>query len=192
MAHVGYSGSGAEPSAVLGMGEEESDDSDGYIHSTNPFYSRHLEWRCRVDGPSVSEPIAVTALIDNGSHSVLIDEDLVKTLGLRQRRLPTPQRARLAMGTEEVVFSEWVKLKTFSMDRQWTAQVVRAIVAPNLAYPVILGGPFLQSNKVLIDHELGTVTVKDGCTVLVSPSQGIAAKGDKAVPRVDTVTDVWR
>ena len=142
VAHVGYSGSSIEPLAVLGMGEEESDDSDKYVRDANPFYSRHLEWRCRVDGPSVSKPVTVTALIDNGSHSVLIDEGLVEKLGLRWRRLPSPQRAHLAMGTEEVVFSEWVKLKTFSTNRHWTAKIVCTIVVPNLAYPVILGGPF--------------------------------------------------
>jgi hypothetical protein len=39
--------------------------------------------------------------------------------------------------------------------------VVRAIVALKLAYPVLLGGPFLESNKIVIDHELGRVTAKD-------------------------------
>ena len=39
--------------------------------------------------------------------------------------------------------------------------MVRAIVAPKLAYPVLLGGPFLESNKIVIDHELGRVTAKD-------------------------------
>ena len=106
VAHVGYSESENATrggSAVLGIG----DDSDGYVqtHST-PFSSGHLEWRCRVDGPSVSEPVEVTVLIDNGSHAVLIDEDLVKKLGLRRRRMAHPQRVHLAMGEEEVVFSE--------------------------------------------------------------------------------------
>ena len=168
VAHIGYSGSEnatAGGSAVLGVGDEESDDSDEYVQTQNttptPFSSGHLEWRCRVDGPSVSEPITVTALIDNGSHTVLIDEELVKKLGLRRRRMAHPQRVRLAMGEEEVVFSEWVKLWTDSMDQEWTARTVRAIVAPKLAYPVILGGPFLKSNKIVIDHEFGKVTVKD-------------------------------
>ena len=90
MAHISYAVSDVEPSAVLGTGEEESDDSDEYVRATDPFYSRHLEWHCCVDGPSVSELVTVTALIDNGSHSVLIDEGLVEKLGLRRRRLPSP------------------------------------------------------------------------------------------------------
>ena len=135
--------------------------STATVESHNPFSSGHLEWRCRIDGPSVTEPLMVTALIDNGSHSVFIDEGLVKKLGLRRRRLPSPQRARLAMGEEEVIFSEWVKLRASSEDQRWTARVVRAIIAPKLAFPVILGGPFLKSNKIVIDHEFGKVTAKD-------------------------------
>ena len=164
VAHVGYAdGSDAAEVglAVLGIGEEESDDSEYVQQPATSFSSGHLEWRCRIDGPSVSEPITVTALIDNGSHSVLIDEELVERLGLRRRRLPTPQRVRLAMGEGEVVFLEWVKLRTFSEDERWTARVVRAIVALKLAYPVLLGGPFLKSNKIVIDHELDRVVAKD-------------------------------
>ena len=53
------------------------------------------------------------------------------------------------------------------MDQQWTAQTVRAIVAPTLAYPVILGGPFLKSNKIVIDHEFGKVVAKDALYQLI-------------------------
>ena len=130
-------------------------------HETPSFSSGHLVWHCQIDGPSVVEPVTITALLDNGSPSVLIDEELVAKLGLRRRRLPSPRRARMAMGEEEVVLTEWVKLKLRSEDHQWTARVVRAIVAPKLAYPVILGGPFLKWNKIVIDHELGRVTAKE-------------------------------
>lgn len=41
------------------------------------------------------------------------------------------------------------------------ACVVWVIVALKLTYPVLLGGPFLQSNKIVIDHEFGRVTAKD-------------------------------
>lgn len=58
----------------------------------------------------MSEPVVVIAVIDNSSHSVLIDEGLTVRLGLKRRRLPSPQRVQLAMGEEVVVFEEWVKL----------------------------------------------------------------------------------
>ena len=184
VAHVGFSNRARVenlPSAVLGTGEEESDDSSKYVraHDPPPFSSGHLEWRCRVDGPLVSDSRVVTALIDNGSPSVLIDEDLVAKLGLRRRKLPAPQRARLAMGDEEVVLTEWVKLRTFSEDQKWTARVVRAIVTPGLAYPVILGGPFLKSNKIVIDHEFDCVMAKDDSYQLLP-----ALKDTPAIPDV--------
>ena len=162
------------PSAVLGIGEEDSDDSMKYIHTSTlpPFSSQYLEWQCRVNRPSVSEPVVVTALIDNGSHSVLIDEGLVAKLGLRRRRLPSPQRVHLAMGEAEVIFSEWVKLPLYSYDQQWTAHVVQAVVALGLTYPVILGGPFLESNKVVINHKFGRVTAKDDRYQLLPEPQG--------------------
>jgi len=43
-------------------------------------------------------------------------------------------------------------------------------MAPKLAYPVILGGPFLNSNKILIDHEFSCVTAKDECYQLLPMS----------------------
>ena len=162
-------------SAVLGIGEEDSDDKTRCAPTNNlPFFSRHLEWRCRVDAPSVPKPLSITALIDNSSHSVLIDEKLVRELGLRRRALPSPQRARLAMGEEEVEFTEWVRLRVFSNDQQWTACTVRAIVAPRLAFSVLLGGPFLKSNKIVIDHKLSQVIAKDvGYQLLPGVEKGI-------------------
>jgi hypothetical protein len=46
------------------------------------FRVPHLFWRCSVTGPSGSFPLTLDALIDHGSHTVLICEELVDTLGL--------------------------------------------------------------------------------------------------------------
>ena len=196
VAHVGYvtEGEGSElQSAVLGIGEEDSDDETRCAPAnSSPFFSRHLEWRCRVDGPSVPEPLSITALIDNGSHSVLIDEKLVEELGLRRRALPSPQRARLAMGEEEMEFTEWVRLRVFSDDQQWTARTVRAIVAPRLAFPVLLGGPFLESNKIVIDHELSQVVAKGDKYQLLPVPEIKVPKGNKPAPTHDDVLQELR
>ena len=82
--------------AVLGVGKEDSNDSDEYVQSdltplSSPFFSGHLEWHCCVNGPAVSEPFTVTVLIDNGSHTILIEKQLVSKLGLRQRQLQSLQ-----------------------------------------------------------------------------------------------------
>lgn len=49
-----------------------------------PFHVPHLFWRCSVTGPLGSFPLTFDALIDHGSHTVLICEELVDTLGLRR------------------------------------------------------------------------------------------------------------
>lgn len=49
-----------------------------------PLQTSHLRWNCLIDGPTVSSPIPVNALIDHGSSLVLIGEDLVTKLGLRR------------------------------------------------------------------------------------------------------------
>ena len=120
VAHIGYTKEETEDtwSAVLGVGEEDSDENDRCVRTRAdpPFSSGHLAWRCRIDGPAVSEPLTVTTLIDNSFHLVLIDERLVMELRLRRRKLPVPRKARLAMGEEEVVFSEWERKKLCSQN----------------------------------------------------------------------------
>ena len=89
MAHVGPSAMETMPSSVLGEGKEDSADSEEYVQHPHisPFSLGHLEWRCQINGPLVSEPVIVTVLIDNSSHSVLIDNGLVRRLELRRKWL---------------------------------------------------------------------------------------------------------
>lgn len=48
-------------------------------------------------------------------------------------------------------------------------------MAPKFAYPVLLGGPFLKSNKVLINHKFDHVTAKDdGYQLLLVPLDVVA------------------
>jgi len=76
-----------------------------------------------------------------------------------------------------MVLLEWVKLRVCSEDQRWTARVVQAIVALGLAYPVLLGRPFLQSNKIVIDHEFDCVTAKES--------------GYQLLPRVPMSRSLW-
>jgi len=50
---------------------------------TAPFHVPHLFWKCSISGPSGSFPLTFEALIDHGSHAVLIREELINTLCLR-------------------------------------------------------------------------------------------------------------
>jgi hypothetical protein len=81
--------------------------------------------RCRRPFQSVS--LHIEALIDNGSHVVLIHPNLVDHLGLRHHVLKKPLEVSLAMSHDDVegfeksrnllALKEWVKLKVFDKDR---------------------------------------------------------------------------
>ena len=91
-----------------------------------------------------------------------------------------------------MVFSEQVKLRLHSHDQQWTAQMVWALVALGLTQPVILGGPFLESNKIVIDHELGKVTAKDSQFQLIPEGQDAIADTPRVMLRMGGCQDMRR
>jgi hypothetical protein len=115
----------------------------------------------------------VNALFDHGSHAVLISENCAKSLGLRRRKLPVPETVQLAMETggkqTEYVLHDWVKLKLRDPSSFWTAKSVRAIVAPGLCAPVILGLPFLAHNNIVMDHSARTAVDKASGFDLLHP-----------------------
>ncbi|KAG1839529.1 hypothetical protein F4604DRAFT_1599551, partial [Suillus subluteus] len=153
------------PSAVLGNGTDSGEEC------VAPLQTPHLRWDCLVDGPGVSSPINVSALIDHGSSLVLIGEELVNKLGLRRRQLARPLPISLALSKNKRSFllSQYVKLTCTSLDHAYTSRTVRAIIAPDLCTPLLLGGPFLQHNRIVIDHELRTCIAKDANYDLLQP-----------------------
>jgi Aspartyl protease len=138
-----------------------------------PFHEPHLIWRCSMSGAKNSFPIMFDALIDHGSHAVLVREDFVDSLALRRRKLPVPETVELAMrsGGQKVLveLTHWVKLKLHDPSNHWTAKTVRAIVTPGLCAPVILGLPFLVHNNIVIDHAARTVIDKTSNFDLLNP-----------------------
>ncbi|KAG2349301.1 hypothetical protein BDR05DRAFT_994364 [Suillus weaverae] len=61
------------PSSIL---DDRSSDEDDMCIA--PFETAHLMWPCLLMGPSCESPEHFDALIDHGSHLVLIDKDVVK------------------------------------------------------------------------------------------------------------------
>ncbi|KAG2052512.1 hypothetical protein BDR06DRAFT_1009375 [Suillus hirtellus] len=144
------------PSAVLGT----STDSDKKCVAL--LKTPHLRWSCLLDRPAVSSPITISALIDHGSSLVLIGENLVKTLGLRCQTLQKPLPISLAVSqSKPVLLSHYIKLSCTSLDGLYTSQTVCAVITPNLCTPLLLGGPFLEHNHIVIDHQLCTCIAKD-------------------------------
>ncbi|KAG2737936.1 hypothetical protein P692DRAFT_20760337, partial [Suillus brevipes Sb2] len=155
------------PSSVLEDGSDSEDDM--YVA---PFETAHLLWPCLLTGPSSASFERVDALIDHGSHLVLIDENVVERLGLRRRKLHSNIEANSAFMdscSSTFSFSEYVLLSPSSINHDWTSRTIRAIIAPNLAVPLLLGGPFLSHNCLVIDHDSRTCIVKDSQYDLFNP-----------------------
>ncbi|KAJ7100274.1 hypothetical protein B0H15DRAFT_770979, partial [Mycena belliarum] len=143
---------------------EDSDDSTDELETSVSSPSRsppshrvdHLYWDCLIEGPMTNLPLLIQALIDNGAHLALIDELLVDKIGLRRYKLRKPEPITLAMsdGNADVptYLTEYVKLPLLSRDQTYRSSTVRALIAPNLCSPVILGLPWLTRNSIVIDH----------------------------------------
>ncbi|EIW74681.1 hypothetical protein CONPUDRAFT_77953 [Coniophora puteana RWD-64-598 SS2] len=162
--------------------EEAADSSDECVA---PLSSPHFFWPCYLDGPLVPSHLRVDALIDHGSHLVLIKSDLVSQLGLRLRRLPKPIDASNVLSGSLSSLSHYVFLSPSSLNLHWTSKKLRAIVVDDLAIPLLLGGPFLSHNRLIIDHELRTCIAKDSTYDILSPpslNHGTVPKCTPPVP----------
>jgi hypothetical protein len=150
------------------------------VSVTAPLTVPHLFWKCSVSGSTNSFPVTINALIDDGSHTVLISESLTKSLGLKRRKLHEPMYVEMAMpedGSKCVVqLNEWVKLSLYDVSGLWTSKTVRAVIAPSLCAPVILGLPFLSHNNIVIDHSARTVIDKISGFDLLHPPPPPAPK----------------
>jgi len=65
---------------------------------------------------------------------------------------------------------EFVKLRLYDASGEYSAKSVRAVIAPNLVAPVILGLPFLSHNSIVINHATRTVIDKFQCFDLMHPT----------------------
>src|SRR6202050_5773908 len=90
-----------------------------------PFTVPHLWWSCTVDGPLNCFPSIVNALIDHGSHTVLINNDFANSLGLLCHKLPNPMPVQMAMLEEGlkcvILLNKWVKLQFHNVSSKWTS-----------------------------------------------------------------------
>lgn len=148
-----------------------------------PLLSQPILWDCIIDGPRINNTVCIEALIDDGSQVVLICASLVDQLGLRQYKLPCPLPLSLIFDNPSsppsypsvppppssrlspilspsdtrpnVITSEWVQLSASSSNFVYKSWTVCAVVAPDtLCFPVVFGGPFLNHNRIVVDHDL--------------------------------------
>jgi hypothetical protein len=137
--------------------------STGQAEDISPLSVPHIYWRASASVPN-DVPAEFECLLNNGSHLVLIRDSLAGKLSLRCHKLPILIEAELAMreGYRKVVVKmyDYVKLHLYDSSCEYTARTVRAIVAPNLIAPVVLGLPFLSHNSIVIDHDACTIIDK--------------------------------
>lgn len=141
-----------------------------------PFHVDHLFWRCAVSSGGTGDVLVPVfdALIDDGAYAVLICSSLVDELGLKRRKLPRPEDVEGAMSTpgdvsQKTTLSEYVNLSLYCPFSGWAARTVRAIIAPSLCAPIILGLPFIVFNNVVVDAGLRTAICKNDSHDLLNP-----------------------
>jgi hypothetical protein len=166
MSHGPTAYTAANPSAIIEGDSDSDNEVSPHYRSTGPsedmgdlvpLQNPHLHWSCIIQGTGTGQFIMTVSLIDPGSHLVVIDENFTSSLSLQRHSLEKPEKVGVAFGPgnnnhrTEIILKQWVKLYLHDPSLQWRAKPVRAMVAPNLCSPLILGLPFLSHNHIVID-----------------------------------------
>ncbi|KAJ3816271.1 hypothetical protein F5880DRAFT_1619545, partial [Lentinula raphanica] len=167
----------SEPSPVAAVSQEPAKaTTESVVHDQvspeMPFFEPHLLWRAVLQGHDASKSCSQLLLIDDGCPFVLIDTDLVRSLGLRTFRLPSPRSMTLAMsdGNPQIfTASLYCKLSLRDPSDLWRSKTVRALILPSLCHPMILGLPFLSHNSLTIDYAKRAVLANDSSFDLLHP-----------------------
>jgi len=165
-------------SAVLegDSGDLLKDSDDSVSMRFVPFSIPHYRWECAVDG------MEVEALIDNGSHTVLVRSKLVDHLNLHCQTLHKPMNISLALSDLKnhvvTTLTEWVKLKLYDRNNLWCSRTVRAVVMLGLCADIILGLSFLQVNRIVADHGNNTCIALPSGYDLLNPPLKPNTKGE--------------
>jgi hypothetical protein len=161
------------PSAVLGAGSESEDDV------SCPLTMQHLLWMCSLLGPAVDTPTLVKSMLDCGVHIVLINDALVKHLGLHHFRLHKPLPISVALNNSTCSNShlyEYVKITLFAPDSSYVSQTIKAVIMPGLCVPLLLGLLFLVANNIVANFTAHTAIDKKCNFDLLNPPLKISHK----------------
>lgn len=145
--------------------ETNSDDEHTIVSNPPPLKCDHLLWDCILRGPT--GVLRVTALIDSGAHLVLVSPSIVAKLGLNPIPLHTPEQVSVAitnsMSKAPRTITHYTPLQPLNNEGTFQSHVVHAVITNHLSVPLILGLPFLVTNKIMCNYakrEL-IVTVKE-------------------------------
>ena len=165
---------------------EASETSITSVSHATPLKGRHLVWTCRVNNPTDRVSVKTLALIDSGAHMVLIRPDLVKRLNLKSFPLDQPERISVAMGSADRIdeLTHYTTIDPASLDENFRSRPLHAVIAPGLCMPIILGLPFLCTNKIVCNY------AERSCLVTtMSPPYNLMMKPAKrqTIPGLETV-----
>ena len=135
------------------IGDNAGDDSFVSV----PFKVPHISWPCLLQHVGSTVPVKVKALIDNGSFLVLICEDFACELCYVLLLLPELITVSDYGVKSETSLNHYVDIQPSSICQTWSSALVHAVVSPNLCTPLVLGLPFLNVNKLVIDHDTFSV-----------------------------------
>ena len=155
--------------AISLHGEEQDDETDLYV-DPSPLTVPHLVATLDAFGPNISElPLSVSALLDIGCPSVVINSNLANKLGLRRYPLPPEEDNLTSLSESPLSCKEYVKMELSSGNGSWKSMVFQAKVNIGLPVPLILGMPFLSSQHIVIDSESQTAKDKHTGYDLLNP-----------------------
>lgn len=131
----------------------DGDSDSNKCVSDSPLTTPHIVLPARVlSGMDIVSPAPMPMLIDGGSSTVLIREDVTSSLGLQKRTLPELFQLGSAWGITNRTVKEFVRLRITTDCRTWTSTTLRALVVSELCAPLILGQLFLKNNNIIVDH----------------------------------------
>jgi len=139
-------------------------DTDESASDVSPSAFPHIVWHAAAFGQR-EFPDIVECLMDTGANLILIRPETAADLGLQPRRLrhPIPISAALddPRAPPSIFLDHYVTLSLSSRNLRWTSRTFRAIIAPNLCSPIILGLPFFVRNEIVLDPSLRTAIHKE-------------------------------
>ena len=164
---------------------EPSHDSLPSVSPPPPLKCKHLTWNCVLTGPSDS--FSVKALIDSGAHMVLIRPSFARKLRLPILSLPNPEHVNVAISGDNSArsLSHYIILQPASPHSSFVSKPVHAVLTPNLSVPLILGLPFLVSNKITCNY------ARHECNVVIhDKSINLLAENKPCVHNIQADTDI--
>jgi hypothetical protein len=128
-----------------------------------PLKGKHFIWTCQLTNTTDRISLKAKALIDGGAHMVLICPDVVECLAIPSYPLNTPEQVNIAMGTQNQInqLMHYIVIEPASLDGIFILHRIHAVIAPGLCMPMILGLPFLISNKIVCDYAEHTCTASN-------------------------------